>query len=427
MPNVITRALISAGQSIGLLGRPWPGLNLPMRTMWGPGPAAHMLRDDDGSADSLPAVIGALSLLCDALTALNWEIVKRGDPRAGVEVVSDNLDAVYALQRWPLHERWAWTYSALLSGNGIAHVIRNGRDRPAYLRVYPAQRVSYRLYENGALSLLLTPPSMGEVREVSEGECAVLRYRPSGFDERIGISPLLQASPTIDLLLQNRSAVRSTMRNAARPSGYLSTDAKLDPDKAEAIKTRWNATHGGAGRGGTAVLEQGLKYATIPLNDLQELAANQTAQLGVGDVARLYNIPPSLLIGTEQNRATATEDRRRLLSFAVEPLGRIAEDALTRALLTAEQRAEGFSVRIDTSIAMLGQGNEMAEAISKLLNSGAVSINEARARLGLGSVEHGDELRSPANTYPLRSWIDAKPRAEPAPAESQPGSGGGQP
>jgi phage portal protein BeeE len=137
-----------------------------------------------------------------------------------------------------LFERWAWRYSALLAGNGVAHVVRNGRDGPGALRVYPAQRESFRLYDNGGSSLLLVPPSGGEGREVHQHDCLILRYRPTGYDERIGISPLLQAWPTIDLLLQNRAAVRSTMRNASRPSGYLSTDGKIDPARDQAKSKR---------------------------------------------------------------------------------------------------------------------------------------------------------------------------------------------
>jgi hypothetical protein len=86
--------LISVGQSIGLLGRPWSGLNLPMRTIYGVLPTDRMIREDVGSVDTLPAVIGSLSLLCDALTALSRDIALRGDPSTGVAVITDNLDAV---------------------------------------------------------------------------------------------------------------------------------------------------------------------------------------------------------------------------------------------------------------------------------------------------------------------------------------------
>jgi HK97 family phage portal protein len=220
------------------------------------------------------------------------------------------------------------------------------------------------------------------------------------------------------LLLKHRRMVASTMRNAARPSGYLKTGKKIDQRHAEQIKERWENTFRRDGAGGTAVLEEGLEYDVVPLNDLQELAAEATARLGTGDIARLYGIPPDLLIGDEQNRASATESRRRLMAFAVAPLARLCEDALSPCLLTPEQRRQGYAVRLDTSVEQLGQGNELGETLSKLINAGAISVNESRNRIGLASVADGDLLRSPANTWPLAAWAEAQPSSgapDPAP------------
>jgi HK97 family phage portal protein len=405
----LKRAVLAASQYVGLLGRPWPGLNLPVRVQYGPTPpSARSLLGETEAPDSLPGIHGALSLLCDACTSLEWQIVRRRDPREGTEIIT-NLPAAQTLADWPLYEKWSWLYSGLLAGNGVAEVTRDGRGAPEKLVVFPAPRVAFRLYDNGKLNLLLVPPTMGQAREVPHTACAHLKYRPVGYDERIGISPVLLASGTIDLLLQHRRMVQSTMRNASRPSGYLTTDHKIDTHQAELVRERWDRIHGGTGTGGTAVLEEGLKYETVQLNDLQALAHEATARMGIGDCARLYGIPPSLLLGTEQNRATATEDRRRLLNFAVAPLSRLCEDALGAALLTTEQRHQGYSAHLDTSELMLGQGVELAETVSKLLNSGAVSLNEARRRLGLAAVPNGDILRSPTNTWPLAAWAEATP------------------
>jgi HK97 family phage portal protein len=404
----LKRAVLAASQYVGLLGRPWPGLNLPVRVQYGPTPNARTLLGATEGPDSLPGVIGALSLLCDACTSLEWQIVRRQDPAKGTEIITD-LPAARVLADWPIYEKWSWLYSGLLAGNGVAELTRDGRGAPERLTVYPAPRVAFRLYDNGRLSLLLVPPTMGQAREVAHTTCAHLKYRPVGYDERIGISPVLLASGTIDLLLQHRRMVQATMRNASRPSGYLKTDQKMDERIADRIRERWDRIHGGDGTGGTAVLEQGLEYETVALNDLQALAHEATARMGIGDCARLYGIPPSLLLGTEQNRATATEDRRRLLNFAVAPLSRLCEDALGSALLTTEQRHQGYSVHLDTSELMLGQGAELGDTISKILNSGAISLNEARRRLGLAAVPNGDILRSPTNTWPLAAWAEATP------------------
>jgi HK97 family phage portal protein len=409
MPNLLQRAILAATGAVGLLARPWRGLDLPMRVLYGPSNLRALLRDAE-HADSLPSVIGAVSLLADALVGLDWAIVRRGSPQQGSEVVA-SIAAAHALAAWPLHARWAWIYSALVAGNGVAHVVDDGRGAPARLVTYPAARVSFRLWENARLSLLLVPPTSGEPVEVDDSACAILRYRPCGYDERIGISPLIMAGETVEMLLRNRRMVSATMHNASRPSGLLKTAGKIDPERAEHIRQRWQALHGADMAGSTAILEEGLEYVPIELQSLQDLAASETARMGVGDVSRLFNIPPALLLGTEQNRATATEDRRRLISFAVSPCARLIEDALSAALLTREQRALGYTVRLDTSVEMLGQGNEMATALSTMINGGVITVNESRARLGLAAVEHGDILRAPTNTWPIAAWSMALPRS----------------
>jgi HK97 family phage portal protein len=420
--SLLTRAILAASGAVGLIARPWRGLNLPMRVMYGPGDMRSLLRNAE-QPDSLPAVIGAVSLLADALVGLDWAVVRKGSPQQGTEVVS-NIAAAHALATWPLHARWAFIYSALIAGNGVAHIVDDGRGAPQRIVTYPSGRVSFRLWENSRLSLLLVPPTSGEPLEVDDSACAILRYRPTSYDERIGISPLAQASETIELLLRNRRMVSSTMHNAARPSGYLKTDKPLDPQKAEMLRQRWQALYAGDGVGGTAVLEQGLEYIQLSLSDLQQLSAIETARMGVGDIARLFNVPVALMLGTEQARATASEDRRRLISFAVAPLARLIEDALSGALLTREQRAAGYAVHLDTSIEQLGQGAEMATAISGLLNAGAVTVSEVRARLGMSAVQHGDVLRAPTNTWPLDAWINAAPRSQNDDASYDPAASG---
>lgn len=409
MPNVLTRAVLAASQYVGLLGRPWNGLNLPVRVMWGPTPGARSLLGEQESPDSLPAVVGALSLLCDACTSVSWEVVRHRSVEEGTEVVlPSQLPAARALADWSIGDRWAFLYSALLSGNGVALIERDGRNAPEKIVTYPAPRVAFRLYDDGKLNLLLVPPTMGQAREVPHTACAILRYRPVAYDERIGISPVLLASGTVDLLLATRRMVRATMNNAARPSGYLKTGRHIDQRAAERISERWNTIYGRDGAGGTAVLEEGLEYHTVQLNDLQELAAVETARMGTGDVARLYSIPPALLLGTEQNRSTAQEDRRRLTNFAIQPLSELVADALGLALLSEEQRHQGLGVRLDLGLEMLS--TELAEALSKLANSGIANVNELRNRIGLPSAgPAGDQLRAPTNTWPIDSWALGQP------------------
>ena len=248
------------------------------------------------------------------------------------------------------------------------------------------------------------------MREVPAEDCAVLLYRPSSRDERIGVSPLASCSPAVDLLLNERNTAGAILRNSTRPGGVLQTAGKIDPQRAESIKERWNRIfQGPAQAGGVAVLEEGLEWKQIDVGDLQKMTFVESSVLGVAEISRLFGVPVQLLAGDTQSRASATEARRWLLAFSVSPLCRLVEDALAQVLLTAPERAAGLKIQCDDSGTMLGQGTELADAASKLLNGGALTVNEVRDLMSYAPLPGGDVLRSPSNTFPIDSWVDWAP------------------
>jgi HK97 family phage portal protein len=413
--NWLKRAILSTSGPINRWSRPWAGYGLPMRTVWGPPLMGGRVYGGGEAPESLPTVYGAASLLADACCSVEWTVVRRSSTQAGTATV-ENIAAAHALASWPLHERWAWCWGALIGGNGVAQLHRDGRGAPERLEVFPPERITFRWYDGGRLTYLLLPIAAGEVIEAEAEDVAHLRYRPTHWDSRIGIPPTASAAASIEMLLQTRRMATATAANAARPSLYMTAPGRLDARKAEQIRERWEQLHGGHSVGGTAVLEEGLSIQQMPMADLVATCFEATSKLGAADIARLFSIPPDLLLGSE-NRATATEARRRLIAFGVSPVARMAEDALASALLSPEQRRSGYHIRVDTSTEELGAGVEFSTAISGLLNAGALSPNEIRTRLGYARVEGGDELRAPVNTYPLSNWQHFAPAAliEPPP------------
>jgi len=412
MPNLLTRAITYAAQGLvalggrRTLGRPTNILYGTVEYWRGSG-----IDIEHQPPESLPSVYGCIALLADACTGLDWWITRPAQ-NGGRDLVTD-VEAAGTLERWSKSDRWAWLFNGLASGNGLAHVERNDNGTPRQLTVYPAGRGFLNLYQDNSVRYSLSPMT-GESFEAPPEDVAHLKYRPTGLDPRVGISPIISALPTVTMLLASRAGTTATHLNASRPSGYLATDGKLDREKAKELKDRWNEAHGGLGkRGGTAVLEQGLKYNQIDPSDLVKLAMIETQSLGVLEIGRLFGVPGSLLQAEGSGaRASAVEDRRRLVSFTVSPLARLIEDALDRALLTERQRDMGLRCTCDTSAALVGEGNEMADVLSKLVNAGLITPNEGRAWLQYGSGgPEANLLRAPTNTWPIAAWAEAKPRS----------------
>jgi phage portal protein BeeE len=100
--------------------------------------------------------------------------------------------------------------------------------------------------------------------------------------------------------------------------------------------------------------------------------------------------------------ATAQEERRAFMSATLRPLQLRVADAFNQALLTEQERLDGLSVEFDSTD--FGAGRELAETISSLVNSGVLTLNEARNKLSLVDVPGGDTPRVPANVMPQDSW-----------------------
>jgi HK97 family phage portal protein len=405
-----------------LIRRLWANRNRPTNIVWGTpvyhrGPAA--LDFEGQPPESLPSIFGCCALLSDALVSLDWSVTKPA-ANGGRELVVEGA-APQTLERWAKSDRWAFCWNALQSGNGIGHILRNDQDEPTRIEVYPAGRAFLNLYDDNTLRFSLAPMA-GPSFEADDADVVHLKYRPSGLDSRIGIPPSATVAPTVQMLLASRAGVTSTQMRASRASGFLSTAGRLSPEQAQAIKERWDATHGGPNqRGGTPVLEQGLTYTPLDPADLTKLVAIETANLGVAEVCRLYGVPQSILQSDASgSRSSAVEDRRRLGAFAVSPLARLIEDAIAAKLLTQRQRDMGLMVTVDTSASLVGEGTEMAEVLSKLANAGIITPNEGRAWLQYGSAgDAADLLRAPANTWPIENWSQAMPKsAEPMPTNT---------
>lgn len=369
--------------------------------------------------ESLPSVYGCAALLSDALVSLDWLITKPA-ANGGRDRVTEGA-AEQCLESWSLDQRWAWIWNGLISGNGIAHVRRNGSGEPEELETYPSGRAFLNLYDDNSIRYSLAPMA-GESFEAAEADVCCLRYRPSGLDPRIGVTPLMTVSPTIAMLLASRAGTTATQLQAAQPSGYLSTAGRLDRERAAEIKERWDTVYSGpAGRGKTAVLEQGLTYTQINPADLTKLVAVETQNLGTAEICRVFAVPQSVLqADASGSRSSAVEDRRRLGAFAVSPLARLIENAIGSKLLTRRQLDLGTRMTVDTSVSLLGEGSEMADVLSKLLNAGVITPNEGRAWLQYGSSgASADILRSPTNTWPIESWATAQPKSADTAAPDQ--------
>jgi HK97 family phage portal protein len=165
----------------------------------------------------------------------------------------------------------------------------------------------------------------------------------------LGMSPVEYARQTLGVGLAAERYGAKWFGDNGIPGGLITTDQDIKPGRAQEIKERWEARHGG--KRGIAVLGNGAKFQpiTIPPEESQFLA---TIDANVNAVARIYGVPPEMVAGTTAGHEAYSSPEMRsadLLTYTIRPWLVRLENAIS-ALLPATQRVRfnaGGMVRAD--------------------------------------------------------------------------------
>ena len=243
-------------------------------------------------------------------------------------------------------------------------------------------------------------------------------YRDTGFEERIpaehvlhiagpgdgidGWSVLKLARESIGLALALEESNARFIANASRPSGFLTTDEKLNREALTTLKSQWGARTGGLDNvGRTPILDNGLRWEQVGLSaeDAQFL---QSREFQLTEIARWLNITPHKLhdlshgtfsnvehLGIEYYRAT------------LRPWFVTWEQAMNMKLLTDKDRRDGIYIEFVVDGLLRGDVQTRTEAYRAQFDMGGLTPNELRALEGRNPVPGGDEAYVRLDMRPL--------------------------
>lgn len=308
--------------------------------------------------------------------------------------------------------------SQLLRGNAYAVILRDGRGRvtslipinPDRVWIYeaPGGEVFYQVARRGLheMAVLASEPLMIPSEDILHLRWLSLETSLYGAS-RIGL-----AREAIGLALSQQELAGRLSANSTNLGGVLSTEQKLTKEAAERIKTTWeNRKQGLRNAGGTAVLEQGLKWQPLGMTarDAELIAARN---MQVQEIARLYRMPLHKLGVLERGMGSSIPDLDQdyMNSVVSSDLCRW-EDKLNQTFGLAEEK-----VFVEFDVAGLIRAALMTRYSA--YRTGIVGMfltpNEARRAEGLPDHPEGDTLYQPTNVAPIGF--------EPAGSETGPGS-----
>jgi HK97 family phage portal protein len=397
-------------------------LNVPLSSpsaldLFGVPPAASGISVDAVTALRVPAVLSGVRMISEAVATLDARLCREGDEGRGAVLPVDHPVA-RVLERpnpWTGETEFkaALIRDMLLWGNGLALVSRIRSEVRELHRIDPrsCSIIVDQITGEPTYSIAL---QSGGSRVFSYSD--VVHIRNVTIDGARGLGLVNLGNEAIGLALVLEQHAAGLFSRGARPGGILEMPGKLTDVIMGRLRESFSSIYSGAHNGGrTAILEQGVKFMPLQFHstDAQFL---ENRKFQILEIARLLNIPAVLLNDLEHATLSNAEHlAQQFLDRTITPILELFEDALERTLLTDEERDAGYKIEFDTSNFTRADTEKRFAAYKSGIESGVLTLNEARDREGLPPVEGGDTPMRSVQTLPLNS-PDPTPQQTPAPA-----------
>ena len=299
------------------------------------------------AAESLSTVLACSTVIASSLASIPALVYQRdGDGR--VEALAHPLRRI---TRMGVNDHMAWPdflehliASTLLTGNGLAEIVRSANGQLTGFRFIPWGMVTVAYLASGRLAYDVSD-GRGGMRRLLQGEVIHLRDRTD--DGLIGRSRLSRAAETVASVAASNQFAKSFLDRGAAPSGVIELPAALTAPQRDALRDQFKARHSGAANAGsTLILDGGMtwKAAQISPEDAELL---DTRKFGVEEICRLFQVPPPLVQDYSHNTFTNSETAGRWFAmFTLAPWARKIEAEFARSVFPA---ASPYELELDLS------------------------------------------------------------------------------
>lgn len=245
------------------------------------------------SAMGLPSVYACIRVKAESFAVLPFRMYR---PKVGggrTRVTDHWLYRLFAKRpnRFQTPYEWREMLQGHLSlrGNAFCQINPDGAGGIDELLPLHPDRMRAELLDNGSYRYVYSDQSG---RTIYYRRDEIWHLRGLSSDGIMGISPIELAREAIAEGLSMQAYSNRFFKNDAKPGGWLEFPGKFADKAAKStFRESWQEMQGGANRGKVAVLEQGMKYHELTLNNkdaqfIESRAAKTT------EIARIWRIPP---------------------------------------------------------------------------------------------------------------------------------------
>lgn len=354
------------------------------------------------------AVVACLNAIAHA--ALEAPLLVEQRTPDGWEVLPDHpmlrlLHRPNPAMSWPLILQ-ATLNSLHTAGDGYLYKTRSAAGRVVELwplfphlvePAYPADGSEY-------LTAYIYRP--GNQRELYLDPRDVVHIR-LGLDPenpRRGMPPMRSLLREIFTDLEAAEFSATILANLGIPGVIISPDedVPISGEAAEQIKDKFQDRFSKDGRGAPLVLSGRTKVSVLSFSP-EQLRLGDLRRLPEERITAVLGVPAIVAgLGAGLSRSTfnnVAEAREAFYETKIIPLQRLLEAELERQLLPEFDRRPGVRLRHDISVIRVLQEDEdnRQARLRAAVTTGILSVNEARAALGLERLDNGDVFLRPIN------------------------------
>lgn len=364
---------------------------------------AYSFEDDFTSGDKLTkkkalkssAVYASVRVISQAISGLPLSVKKY----EGSNQVIDYNHPVYKLFNYAPNSvqtcvefKELMLTDLLLDGNFYAVIKRDRRMNPIALYRLPAESMTIIKTGLDKVEYTYMPPAEEgkAMKPILYKSDDILHIKGQSLDGYIGISPLFFGEAMIKTDIETRQYSLSFIENGAHFNGYLQANAPLKKEQIDSIARAWQKSYSGSKKTNkTPIIPSNLEFKQRSLTPAQAQLI-ESAQFGIGDIARLFGVPPHLIGDLERSTNNNIEQQsREFLQYTLGPWLSKIEAEVGRKLLREREKTNTI-VDFDTRSYLRATAADRAQYYNTLFNLGALTPNEIRSQEGLNPVENGD-------------------------------------
>jgi HK97 family phage portal protein len=308
----------------------------------------------------------------------------------------------------------------MLRGNAYNEIIDNARGEITALMPLHPDRVKVEMNPGSTDYRYRVTNQDGTERILARGQVWHLRGLMS--NGIVGLSVIECARESMGLGLAAQEYGARFFANDAKPTGgWIKYPGKFaDKTARQIFRESVQQAQSDANRGKIMVLDNNMEYHEVGLTN-KDSQFLETRKFQISDIARWFGIPPHKMADLE--RATFSNIEQQALEYVTDSLmiwTEIWEAAIEDALLFDD---EELDVDFDFSKLLRGDSQTRANNNQKLVASGIITRNEARADEGREPLPGLDEPLRPLNMVEESDTEDdeeEEDEQEAAPSKGQP-------